>query len=214
LPKLSIATSNQGKLREFQRLTPDAAVVISPIENFADLPAFEENAPTFAENSAGKALHYSRYTDHLVLADDSGLVVPKLGGVPGVHSARYAGPTASAQDRVAKLLNEMKSLRGKDRAARFVCVLSLARTGRILAVFSDKVEGTIANQPAGLAGFGYDPVFVPEATDPHSRGTRAVSDPKTFAQISGAAKDKLSHRARAFSKVLAFLAADKSEVVK
>jgi XTP/dITP diphosphohydrolase len=211
LPKLCIATSNQGKLREFQRLASHSELIISAMEGFATLPAFEENAPTFAENSAGKALHYSRYTYHLVLADDSGLMVPKLGGAPGVHSARYAGPNATSQDRVAKLLNEMRSLRGKDRAARFECVLSLARDGRVLAVFSDQVEGMIATEPAGLQGFGYDPVFVPETTDLRSRGPSAVSDSKTFGQISGAAKDTVSHRARAFSKVLAFLASFQTE---
>jgi XTP/dITP diphosphohydrolase len=92
--KLFLASSNPGKLKEYRALA-DAAPPHVPVElellpNFAELPAFEENAPTFTENAAGKALHYSRFQEELVFADDSGLVVPALGGAPGVHSARYA----------------------------------------------------------------------------------------------------------------------------
>lgn len=195
--KLAVATSNQGKLLEFQRLASGAHLDLCPIPHFNELPTFEEDAPSFAENSAGKALHYSAYTAEFVLADDSGLVVPALGGAPGVHSARYAGPNASSEERINKLLKEMRGLRTHERIARFVCVLTLAQAGRAIAIFSSKVEGAISDKPAGSEGFGYDPIFVPQG---HT---------STFAQISGKEKDELSHRARAFRKLIDFLAANK-----
>lgn len=198
--KVLVATSNQGKLREFRRLSAGTGVELDSISRFSELPVFEENAATFAENSAGKALHYSAYTDQLVIADDSGLAVHALGGAPGVHSARYAGPNASARDRINKLLDEVRSFSGDDRAARFVCVLTLARAGQALVVFSATVEGFIAQQPQGSEGFGYDPVFVPQ--DPVS----GLPAGKTFGELSDKEKDELSHRARAFRKLLDFLA--------
>jgi XTP/dITP diphosphohydrolase len=161
------------------------------LPNFEAIPVFEESAPTFAENSAGKALYYSRHTDEIVLSDDSGLVVRALGGAPGVHSARYAGPNATGAERVAKLLSEMN---GKlDRAARFVCVTTLARQGRAIAVVSDLVEGIIAKEPRGAGGFGYDPVFF---FPPLGR---------TFSEISQAEKNIHSHRGKAFQKILSLL---------
>src|SRR3984957_9147539 len=98
--KLFLASSNPGKLREYRELAGDATLDLAALPNFSNIPEFEERAPTFAENSAGKALYYSKFADETVLADDSGLVVPVLGGAPGVLSARYAGPHATDQDRV------------------------------------------------------------------------------------------------------------------
>jgi XTP/dITP diphosphohydrolase len=98
--KLVLASSNSGKLREYRELAGDAAIDIDLLRNFGDIPEFEETALTFAENSAGKALYYSKFCDETILADDSGLVVPALGGAPGVFSARYAGPNATDADRV------------------------------------------------------------------------------------------------------------------
>ena len=106
--RLFLASSNIGKLREYVELARGSGVTIELLPRFGEFPSFEESAPTFAENSVGKALHYSRFTDEAVLADDSGLVVPALGGAPGVHSARYAGPGASDADRIRKLLGEMR----------------------------------------------------------------------------------------------------------
>src|SRR5437660_9540597 len=108
---------------------------------FESFPAFEENAPTFAENAAGKALHYSRFCDGLVFADDSGLVVPALGGAPGVLSARYAGPGASSAERNAKLLSELLGMGGRERAAYFVCAITLAERGRAKAIVTARVDG-------------------------------------------------------------------------
>lgn len=166
---------------------------MDPLPDFALLPSFEETAPTFAENAAGKALHYSRFTADPVLADDSGLVVPALGGVPGVQSARYAGPNATDADRFRKLLDAMRGKLGYERRARFVCVLALAQTGRAIAVISNFVDGIITDSPRGSGGFGYDPVFYFERLD------------KTFAQMTREEKNQYSHRGHAFRGVIAFL---------
>jgi XTP/dITP diphosphohydrolase len=193
-----VATSNAGKLREYRDLAGANPIEIELLPRFAELPAFDESAPTFAENSAGKANHYSRFTDELLIADDSGLVVPSLGGAPGVHSARYAGPNASDADRVRKLLKEMREKSGEERHARFVCVLTLAQQGRALAVFSDSVEGVIASGPSGGGGFGYDPVFYFPKLG------------RTYAEITREEKNQYSHRGRAFRKLLQFLVSSSS----
>ncbi|HXP22994.1 MAG TPA: non-canonical purine NTP pyrophosphatase, partial [Candidatus Sulfotelmatobacter sp.] len=106
--KLCLASGNPGKLHEFQVLAAGHALESQLLPGFAAIPEFEENAPTFAENAAGKALYYSRHCQGMVFADDSGLVVPALGGAPGVHSARYAGAGASNEQRIAKLLAELQ----------------------------------------------------------------------------------------------------------
>jgi XTP/dITP diphosphohydrolase len=188
-----LATSNPGKLREYQALAGDSPVELMVLPNFGEIPQFEETAPTFAENSAGKALYYSRFAQGIVLADDSGLVVPALGGAPGVLSARYAGLSASDSDRVQKLLREMQRLEGNARRAQFVCVTSLAQDGRTLAVVSDSAEGTILKEFRGSDGFGYDPVFYFEDLG------------RTYAEITREQKNELSHRGKAFRKALAFL---------
>src|SRR5271154_404961 len=154
MTKLFLASSNPGKLREYLELARGSGVAIELLPRFGEFPSFEESAPTFAENAAGKAIHYSRFTTDTVLADDSGLVVPALGGAPGVHSARYAGPNATDADCVAKLLCEMPGMEGQERRARFVCVIAVARQGRALAIVSDFVEGRIARDPHGTGGFG------------------------------------------------------------
>lgn len=200
LRRLLMASSNAGKLREFRVLASQHAsslsVELDLLPNFSQLPVFAESAPTFAENAAGKAIHYSRYAELPVFADDSGLVVDALGGAPGVRSARYGERQASDADRLTKLLTELDVTGSPDRSARFVCVLALARRGQILAVFSDAVEGEIAAAPRGAAGFGYDPVFLIPALG------------KTFAEIPGDAKNLYSHRGKAFRKLLTWLAAD------
>ena len=120
--KLLVASSNPGKLREYQALAAGHPIELALFPNFDSLPLFDESAPTFAENAAGKALHYSRFADSPVIADDSGLVVPALGGAPGPKSARYAGANASDTDRVHKLLVDVRERNAKERGARFVCV--------------------------------------------------------------------------------------------
>jgi len=192
--KLFLASSNEGKLTEFIALAGSATPEAPPFElallsNFSSLPVFDESAPTFAENAAGKALHYSRLAGCRILADDSGLVVPALGGAPGVKSARYAGPNATSEQRNEKLLDAMRHLTGDERRAYFVCVLAVAEKGRPIAIISARVDGEIATTTSGTAGFGYDPIFyIPELR-------------KTFAELTPEEKNKISHRGKAFRRL-------------
>jgi len=195
--ELFLASSNPGKLAEYRGLvTPSASLLpvdLALLPDFETLPVFEENFSTFAENAAGKALHYSRHANGLVFADDSGLVVPALGGAPGVHSARYAGAQATNSQRIEKLLDEMRGKTGSERAAHFVCAIALAERGRTLAIVTDRVDGEILEAPRGSGGFGYDPVFYFPALG------------KTFAEILAEEKNQHSHRGKAFRRLLAAL---------
>jgi XTP/dITP diphosphohydrolase len=192
---LFVASSNQGKLREYRALAEmaGAPVDLAFIPIFDSLAVFEEIWPTIAENAAGKALHYSRFAEGVVIADDSGLVVPALGGAPGVLSARYAGPEASDEDRVQKVLGEMRGKAGEARQAHFVCVVAVAESGKMRGLFSASVEGILLDEPRGHAGFGYDPIFYFPALG------------KTYAEISREEKNLHSHRGKAFHKALDFL---------
>jgi XTP/dITP diphosphohydrolase len=191
--KLCLASGNPGKLHEFQVLAAGHALESQLLPGFAAIPEFEENAPTFAENAAGKALYYSRHCQGMVFADDSGLVVPALGGAPGVHSARYAGAGASNEQRIAKLLAELQGKKGAERAAHFVCVIAAAQQGRAVAVVSAKVGGEILEAPRGRGGFGYDPVFFfPELG-------------KSFAELQPEEKNQFSHRGKAFRRLMEVL---------
>ena len=191
--KLCLASGNPGKLHEFQVLAAGHALESQLLPGFAAIPEFEENAPTFAENAAGKALYHSRHCEGMVFADDSGLVVPALGGAPGVHSARYAGAGASNEQRIAKLLAELQGKKGTERAAYFVCVIAAAQQGRAVAVVSAKVDGEILEAPRGRGGFGYDPVFFfPELG-------------KSFAELQPEEKNQFSHRGKAFRRLMEVL---------
>lgn len=197
--KIYFASSNPGKLTEFRALAETYASAASPamgvelLPRFESLAPFEEDAPTFGENALGKALYYSQLTEEIVFADDSGLVVPALGGAPGVQSARYAGPQATSAERIDKLLHELRDIPNPGRAAYFCCVIAAARHGRTLAVVSNRADGEILDAPRGVGGFGYDPVFyVPELE-------------KTFAELTPAEKNQYSHRGKAFRRVLAAL---------
>ncbi len=192
---LTVASSNPGKLREYRALAASAgaSIELALLPNLGAFPKFEEAANTFAENAMGKALHYSRFSEGPVMADDSGLVVPALGGAPGVRSARYAGPGASDADRIRKLLDAMRGKKGEERRARFVCVVALAERGEPRGVFSASAEGELLDTPRGESGFGYDPIFFfPDLT-------------KTFAEITPEEKNQHSHRGKAFRKALDFL---------
>lgn len=196
--KLYLASSNPGKLDEFRVLARSAATSASEVQLalapwFDSLPPFGEDAPTFAENALGKALHYSRGRAGFVFADDSGLVVPVLGGAPGVKSARYAGTSATSAQRNAKLLAELGGKSLSERAAYFVCVIALVKQGRAVAIVSDRVDGLILETPRGERGFGYDPVFYFPALG------------RSFAELSGEEKNRYSHRGKAFRRLLAWM---------
>jgi XTP/dITP diphosphohydrolase len=195
--RLYVASSNPGKLRKYRALAEPAgaSVDLAFIPIFDSLAVYEEIWPTFAENAAGKALHFSQFAEGVVIADDSGLVVPALGGAPGVLSARYAGPGASDAERLQKLLGEMRGKKGEDRRARFVCVAAVAESGKMRGLFSASAEGILLDEPRGHDGFGYDPIFFFPALG------------KTYAEISREEKNLHSHRGKAFRKAIDFLLA-------
>jgi XTP/dITP diphosphohydrolase len=186
--QLLVATKNSHKTAEIRAMLGPGWEV-TDLNAYPEVPAPEETGATFAENAAIKAIAASQLFPDLVLADDSGLEVDALGGAPGVFSARYAGPGATDADNRARLLRELAATgaRGKDRTARFRCVLALARHGQVLATFDGAVEGIIINEEKGDGGFGYDALFVPEG---HC---------ETFGQLPEKVKNGLSHRARALA---------------
>jgi len=195
-----IATRNRGKLLEFRELL---LPLKSEILSLADLEVdteFEESGNTFAENARLKAIGYSRLVQFPVLADDSGLEVEALGGRPGIFSARYGGPGASDEDRVRKLLKELENS-GGERNARFVCSLALAQGGRLLLESEGECRGTIAKEPRGTNGFGYDPIFLFPALG------------RTYAELSQAEKNVHSHRSRAVASLLRQIVNRQSSIV-
>ena len=192
---LLLATSNAGKLREFSAIATEmhSAIELALLAGFSELTVFPEDAPTFAENAVGKALHASSISDEAVCADDSGLVVPSLGGAPGVLSARYSGPNATGEQNNQKLLAALSGKLGEERAAYFVCALAVAREGNVLAVITNRVDGLILETARGNGGFGYDPVFYFSPLN------------KSFAEVSGTEKNLYSHRGKAFRRLLEVL---------
>ncbi len=191
--QLLAATSNKHKIQEFQdmfRDQPESLRILSP-DDVGGLPELIENGATFEENSAMKAEQASRYADISAFADDSGLVVEALNGEPGIYSARYA---ETNEGRIAKLLKNMEGV--TNRKAMFVCVISLAYRGHLVAQFRGEVHGVIAQEARGNAGFGYDPIFIPDGYD------------KTFGELGSDVKDTISHRARAFAQAADFVRAE------
>ena len=182
------ATSNPGKLREFQLAAPDFDLRQLP----RPVPPPEETGSTFEENAALKALYYGGFADgHHLFADDSGLEVDVLGGAPGVHSARYAGPDATDADNNTLLLQRLSGV--TDRTARFVCVIALVKDGKLVRTFRGSVEGRILDAPRGSGGFGYDPLFYYEAFG------------CTFGEAPIGDKMLVSHRAQALEAMFTFL---------
>jgi len=194
--RVLIATSNQGKLRDFAGAAAVYAINVDGLPDFAALPEAVEDGATFEENARKKAEHYSRFAPgELVLADDSGLAVEALKGAPGVYSARYAAPddtpgNSSDAANNAKLLRELQTVADSDRTGRFVCVISAARDGREVAHFRGEAEGVILREARGVLGFGYDPLFL------------VPSLAKTFAELTPAEKALVSHRGEALRKFL------------
>ncbi|MGC6467510.1 MAG: RdgB/HAM1 family non-canonical purine NTP pyrophosphatase [Akkermansiaceae bacterium] len=188
-PRLIVATRNAHKVEEIRAILSGFEVCdLSVIEN---PPEVEETGTTFLANATLKAEAISALTEDWVLSDDSGLEVDALGGEPGVYSSRYAGEEGNDALNNAKLLRELD---GKDeRAARFRCVIVIARQGRALADFSGAVEGRIEKVACGEGGFGYDPLFVPEGYQ------------ESFADLGDEVKNSLSHRARALEGAQAWL---------
>ena len=179
---LVVATRNAHKTREFAQLLSDDFKVVD-LNSFPQIESVEETGGTFAENAILKASSASEKIVDLVLADDSGLEVDALNGAPGIFSARYAGEHATDEQNIVKLLRDLAQT--NNRAARFRCVLALARRGALLGTFDGVVEGMIVDVPRGSFGFGYDPIFVPNGFG------------QTFAELP--TKNQISHRAKATS---------------
>lgn len=192
--RIFVATSNTGKLREFQQAAAQLGygeVEIASLPLPAGEPTPEETGNTFEANAAVKARAYSRFVEDLVFADDSGLEVDALGGEPGVYSARYAGEGAGDAANNALLLMRMHGV--ENRTARFVCAIAVAHNGNVLAVFRGTMEGALLHNPRGEGGFGYDPLFL---YPPLGRST---------AELSPAEKIQVSHRGKALRLMLQWL---------
>ncbi len=181
-----LASRNPKKLAELQDLLGALGYRLRPASEFGD-EAAEETAPSFVENALLKARHAARASGLPALADDSGIEVDALGGAPGVHSARYAGPEASDADNNAKLLDALRDVPAHRRGARYVCVLAFVRQpdDPVPVLAQGEWHGTLLSAPRGAGGFGYDPLFW---VDAHGR---------TAAELPAALKNRLSHRARA-----------------
>jgi XTP/dITP diphosphohydrolase len=184
------ATSNPGKLREFEAALRNA-VQCKPLRGLESIAPPEETGATFEENAILKALSYSKHCDEYLFVDDSGLAVDALGGAPGVYSARFAGANATDAANNALLLERMRGV--ADRTARFICVVALARAGRLIQTFRGEVEGLLADAPRGANGFGYDPLFFYPPFN------------CTFGEAPLERKMQVSHRARALAQLRDYL---------
>jgi XTP/dITP diphosphohydrolase len=188
--KLYCATTNPGKLREFQEALR-GSIQVEPLPGLASIAPPEETGVTFEENAVQKALYYSKYCDGYLFVDDSGLEVDALGGAPGVYSARFAGPDATDAANNQLLMDRTRGV--SDRTARFVCVVALAESGRLLRTFRGEVEGRLLDAPRGANGFGYDPLFF---YPPFG---------SSFGEAPLERKMDVSHRAQAIHKMRVYL---------
>jgi len=194
---LVLGTTNHGKLRELLELLEPHGIGCTSLAGFAAAVDVDETGATFAENAELKAISQAVALGRWVLAEDSGLVVPALGGAPGVLSARFSGPAEVADRETvdrrnsALLLERLAGHRGRERSAHYACHAALADPGgRVVAVAAGACHGRIAESPAGSGGFGYDPLFI--VSEYH----------RTFGELPPAVKSVISHRARAMRAML------------
>lgn len=186
--ELVLATRNRHKGEELAALLGDLNIRIHTMDEFPDVPDIIEDGETCEANAIKKARAISESTGLLAVADDTGLEVDALGGRPGVYAARYAGEHATYEDNWRKLLRELSGVPRNRRTARFVTVAAMASPSGEVQVATGQLQGVITEEPAGARGFGYDPVFfVPELG-------------KTLAELSAEEKNRISHRARAFTQ--------------
>ena len=195
IKKLLIGTNNEGKLKEIRGLLPKYIETFSTSKFKIKSPI--ENGKTFKQNSLIKSKYFSKKTNLICLADDSGLEIDFLNKQPGIYSARWGGRNSDfskAIKRVYKELNKKnENWKSKKIKARFVCALSISNLNKKIACVSGKVEGTISSKPKGKNGFGYDPIFIPN------------NKKKTFGQMKLSEKYKMDHRYKAFKKIRKFL---------
>lgn len=191
-----LATTNQNKVKEFRQILNDFDIEIRSLADFGPLPEVVEDGATFDDNAYKKAHHYAKVLGLPAIADDSGLVVNALAGAPGVLSARYAGSNATDEDNTAKLLDALRDVH--DRSGYFQCVLSIAVPSGPALTYEGRCDGFIIKEKRGENGFGYDPVFCPAGME------------KTFAELSSAEKNTISHRGKALAEVLR----EKDKIIK
>jgi XTP/dITP diphosphohydrolase len=188
--RLVLASRNPKKLREMIELLADVPVEVVDLSAYPQAPRVEETAGTFVGNATLKAVQTAQAIGEWCIGEDSGLVVPALGGAPGVDSALYAGVHGDDAANNAKLLREMQGLTGEQRNAYYICVAVLADpTGRVITQVEGRCYGRIAEQERGQGGFGYDPLFLVPSYD------------RTFGELPPEVKQRLSHRAAAFAQL-------------
>jgi XTP/dITP diphosphohydrolase len=195
MKELLVATGNRGKFLEIEELLRDMVGNIYSLEDFPDIPKVEEDGVSFEENAVKKGQSATLTTGKPTIADDSGLVVNALGGLPGVHSARFAGDDARDSENNAKLLLEMAHLPEELRTAAFHCVIALCFPDGYCRTFTGALEGVILNSPRGTEGFGYDPLFFVPGFG------------LTLAELPLEVKNTISHRGKALARLKAHLAA-------
>lgn len=191
--KILIATKNQGKVKEISDLVGDLPIEFVSLTEFPNALDVLEDGETFEDNALKKARTLAEATGLTTLADDSGLCVDSLGGRPGVLSARYAGESASDEEKCARILEEMREVPDSERTARFVCVLALVDPRGGQNIFRGVCDGQIIRELRGTRGFGYDPIFLYE-----EQGL-------TFAEMDMQSKNRVSHRGRALREFAEFL---------
>ena len=192
--KLLVATGNKGKSTELKGLLADMPIDLLSLGDIGDFEEVEETGSTFAEHAALKARGYALQARIPTLADDSGLEVEALDNRPGVLSARYGGIDLGFDKKMLRLLDELEKTGEATRRARFVCSIAIAdATGAIVHSAEGVCYGKIAQNPRGINGFGYDPLFIPDGFE------------QTFGELSDAVKQKISHRFRAFEQIIPFL---------
>ena len=189
MKELVVATKNKGKLREIKELLKDFDLKITSLEDYPDAPAIEEDGKTFNQNALKKAVTIAMYAKKLTLGEDSGLEVKALGNKPGIYSARFSGEGATDRKNNLKLLRSLKDMPLKKRQACYRCAAALVDDKKIIDVVSGSCQGIITEKSRGENGFGYDPLFlVPKYN-------------KTFGELDGSIKAKMSHRAKALKKI-------------
>ena len=193
MPKLLLATSNEGKVREYKHMLKDLPFELVSLTELGIKTEVDEVGESLEDNAILKATTLARESRLLVLADDSGLEVDALGGEPGRLSARYAGEGASDKDRVSYLLARLKDVPEEKRSARFRCVIAIAQPDDEVELCSGECEGVITLEPRGEEGFGYDPIFYLPGLG------------KTMAELSLEEKNRVSHRGRAARQAIKLL---------
>ncbi len=188
-----IATFNRGKFREIAFSLAGLPLKYLSLTDIGITAEVEEAGTTFLQNARLKSLAYSRRSEYLTMAEDSGLEVRRLGGEPGIYSARFSAPRPTDEKNIRKVLRLMAAVPWESRQARFVCCLVLARKGRVIQEVRGEVRGRIAFRKAGDSGFGYDPIF-------YYHPLR-----RSFGQLSPEEKNRVSHRGRALHKMREFL---------